>query len=110
GLFDLSEGDPLVRPGAAQGLAAAQAANGDPVEYGSIGAGTGATVAKWRGVDHRRPGGLGAASVRRDALVVAALVAVNATGEIDDGTAVADLLAGRFEWPEAAHEPFANTT
>jgi L-aminopeptidase/D-esterase-like protein len=110
GLFDLAEGDPLVRPGAAQGLAAAQAASDGPMEFGMVGAGTGATVAKWRGVEQRRPGGLGAAVVRRDELVVVALVAVNASGEIDHGSAVQDLLAGRFEWPEVPREPFANTT
>jgi L-aminopeptidase/D-esterase-like protein len=110
GLFDLAEGDPLVRPGAAQGLAAAQGATEGAVEFGVVGAGAGATVAKWRGVEQRRPGGLGAAVVRRDDLVVSALVAVNASGEIDDGTAVAELLAGRFVWPEVPRQPFANTT
>lgn len=81
-LYDLAVGDPNVRPTAANGRAAAERASDGPVETGLVGAGTGATVAKWRGPQHRRPGGLVAATRRgRDGLVVAALVAVNAFGE-----------------------------
>lgn len=81
-LYDLAEGDPGVRPGAEHGRVAAERAHAGPVETGLVGAGTGATVAKWRGPDHRRPGGLVAATRRgRDGLVVAALAAVNAFGE-----------------------------
>src|SRR5690606_31769015 len=109
GLFDLAEGDPLVRPGAAQGLEAARAAVEGPVELGAVGAGTGATVGKWRGPEHRRPGGLGGFVVRRDDVVVAALVAVNAWGDIDDGTATAQIAAGDFAWPAAPAAPFSDT-
>src|SRR3954452_15495049 len=44
-LFDLGLGSAARRPGAVEGYAACLAASGSPVEQGSIGAGTGATVA-----------------------------------------------------------------
>lgn len=81
-LFDLVPGDPEVRPGPAQGEAAYRAASGDPVESGLIGAGTGATAAKWRGLEHRRPGGLGSALRHVGGTMVGALVAVNAIGDV----------------------------
>lgn len=109
GLFDLAEGDPLVRPGAAQGLEAARAAAEGPVELGAVGAGTGATTGKWRGAEQRRAGGLGGFVARRDDVVVAALVAVNAWGDIDDGTAPAQIAAGDFAWPEVPAAPFSET-
>ena len=64
GLYDLAEGDGSVRPGAAEGYAACEAASALTAEVGlgSVGAGTGATVAKWQGRDkartrrHRRRG------------------------------------------------------
>jgi L-aminopeptidase/D-esterase-like protein len=81
-LYDLAVGDPTIRPSAAHGRIAAEHAHTGAVETGLVGAGTGATVAKWRGPEHRRPGGLVAATRRgSDGLVVAALVAVNAFGE-----------------------------
>lgn len=85
-LFDLGVGDGSVRPGAAQGRAAAEAASDGPVAVGLVGAGTGATVSKWAGREHARPGGLGAATRRAGDLVVSALIAVNAVGDIDDGS------------------------
>ncbi len=85
-LFDLGVGDPTVRPGRHEGAVACRAARGGAHELGAVGAGTGATVGKWRGREHARPGGLGAATMRDGEVIVAALVAVNATGDIDDGT------------------------
>ncbi len=81
-LFDLAVGDALVRPGPAEGYAACQAATGGPVALGRVGAGTGATVSKWRGREHARPGGIGSATARAGDLVVSALVAVNALGDV----------------------------
>lgn len=107
-LFDLDQGDGAVRPGPAEGLAAARVASDAPVALGAVGAGTGATVGKWRGLDRRRPGGLGGAVVRRDGVVVASLAAVNASGDIDDGTFVPALLEGRpHAWPVTG-DPFAD--
>jgi L-aminopeptidase/D-esterase-like protein len=111
GLFDLSEGDASVRPGAAQGRAAAEAARGGPIAVGRVGAGTGATLGKWLGPDSTRPGGLGGAVVRRGDLVVGALVAVNATGHVDDGAVPEAIAAGTFDaWPVERENPFTNTT
>ena len=104
-LYDLLEGDGSVRPGPAEGRAAAEAATPTvdaPVPTGPVGAGTGATVGTWRGRDHARPGGLGVAVVAHGSLTVAVVVAVNAAGDIGDpatSTAVAD---GVFRgWPES---------
>ncbi len=90
-LFDLGVGDPTVRPTAADGRSAADAAAEQAFPLGQVGAGTGATVGKWRGRDRARPGGLVTATMRHHDLVVAALLAVNAVGSIDDGTSVEDL-------------------
>ncbi|CAN5777206.1 P1 family peptidase [soil metagenome] len=83
-LYDLMVGDPSVRPGPAAGYAACTAAIGGSVELGPVGAGTGATVGTWRGADGVRAGGLGSATARSGDLVVSALVAVNAFGDVDD--------------------------
>ncbi|HVL82397.1 MAG TPA: P1 family peptidase, partial [Actinomycetota bacterium] len=49
-----------------------------------VGAGTGATVGKWAGVSHARPAGIGTASLSDGELVVGALVACNAVGDVYD--------------------------
>jgi L-aminopeptidase/D-esterase-like protein len=100
-LYDLAVGDPSVRPGPAEGYTACEAAADGPVEHGQVGAGAGATVAKWRGREHARDGGLGGATLRHGEVVVAALVAVNAVGDLRDGDE--PRLA-------TAPEPFENTT
>jgi L-aminopeptidase/D-esterase-like protein len=110
-LFDLGEGSPSARPGAAEGRAAAEAATGGAFEVGRVGAGAGATIGKWQGGDRARPGGFGAAVVRHDDLVVAALVAVNASGDVDEGSVPAAIVDGTFDgWPPVAGAPFENTT
>jgi L-aminopeptidase/D-esterase-like protein len=82
-LYDLGVGDPTVRPGTHEGYAACVAARAgdEAVASGRVGAGAGATIAKWRGRDGARPGGLGSALAIRGDLRVAALLAVNAVGE-----------------------------
>jgi len=106
-LYDLTTGDGTVRPTAAHGGLAAEAATGGPVETGAVGAGTGATVAKWRGPEHRRPGGLVTASLRGPGgLVVAALVAVNAFGE--PGASPRDVVEGTIHGSDIT--PGENTT
>ncbi|HEV7886533.1 MAG TPA: P1 family peptidase [Acidimicrobiales bacterium] len=85
-LYDLLVGSSAVRPGAAEGRAACEAAAAGWFEVGAVGAGTGATVRKWTGdVADVRPGGVGSASVRSGDLVVGALFAVNAVGDVPDG-------------------------
>lgn len=79
-LFDL----PVARaPGPDEGYAAAvAAARGEPASSGRIGAGRGALVGKWRGREHAVPGGLGTAALTEGPVVVGALVAVNAAGDV----------------------------
>lgn len=84
-LFDLGVGDARIRPGADCGYAAAAAASDDRVAEGNVGAGAGATVGKLLGPGRSMKAGLGSAALRLpDGLVVAALVAVNAVGDVVD--------------------------
>ncbi len=91
-LFDLGVGDATVRPDAAAGRAAAEAAATEGHAVGRVGAGTGCTTGNWLGPDGVRPGGLVAASARLGAVTVACLIAVNPVGSVghaatlDDGT------------------------
>lgn len=89
-LFDLAVGDAQVRPGPTEGRAAADAAAEGPFETGQVGAGTGATVAKWLGREATRPGGIVTSTVRSGPIIVSSLVAVNAVGAVDDGTTLTD--------------------
>ncbi|MGH9126716.1 MAG: P1 family peptidase, partial [Acidimicrobiales bacterium] len=82
-LYDLLVGDPSARPTAASGYAACVAAVGAAAApMGRVGAGRGATVAKWQGLAYARPAGIASVSRRHGDLVVAALVAVNAFGDL----------------------------
>jgi L-aminopeptidase/D-esterase-like protein len=85
-LFDLAVGDqPHVRPTADSGYRAAQAATDGPVAEGNVGAGAGATVGKIAGLARGMKSGLGTTSISLpDGLIVAALVAVNAVGDVLD--------------------------
>jgi L-aminopeptidase/D-esterase-like protein len=111
-LFDLGVGDARARPGPASGRAACEAASDGDVAEGNVGAGTGATVAKLFGAEHAVKGGIGTASAEDGDLLVGALAAVNALGEIvdDDGELIA---ASRIpERPETipGSRPAGNTT
>jgi L-aminopeptidase/D-esterase-like protein len=83
-LYDLGIGDARERPDEAMGYAACVAASSRPPAEGSVGAGTGATVGKLRGRAHSTKGGIGFALARCGKLVVAALAAVNAFGDVVD--------------------------
>jgi L-aminopeptidase/D-esterase-like protein len=84
-LFDLGVGDARVRPTSDCGYAAARAATDGPVPQGNVGAGAGATVGKLLGMDRAMKGGIGSAAITLPGgLTVAALVAVNAFGDIVD--------------------------
>jgi L-aminopeptidase/D-esterase-like protein len=84
-LFDLGVGDPKVRPGADCGYAAASSASSGPIAEGSVGAGAGATVGKLHGMERAMKGGVGTAALTLpNGLTVAALVAVNAFGDVID--------------------------
>lgn len=93
-LFDLGVGRADVRPDAAAGYAACDAASADPVAMGSVGAGTGATLGKLNGLGFAMKGGIGSASRHLGSgIVVTALVAVNAVGDVID-PANGQILAG----------------
>lgn len=81
-IFDLRVGDPSVRPDAAAGHAACDAATAEESREGAIGAGTGASVGKRDG--SQRQGGLGTASARAGVWTVGALFVVNAVGDVVD--------------------------
>jgi L-aminopeptidase/D-esterase-like protein len=93
-LFDLFLGDSRVRPGTEAGYDACRCANGTPVAEGNVGAGAGATIGKFGGLDRAMKGGLGSFSLlRSDGLRVGALAAVNPVGNVID-PATGEILAG----------------
>ncbi len=84
-LFDLGIGSAKVRPDAAAGYAACEAATEGPVALGNVGAGTGATTGKALGFNQATKAGLGSSSKQiAGGIVVAAMVAVNAFGDVYD--------------------------
>lgn len=84
-LFDLAVGEQGIRPDAAMGYAACEAAHEGPVVQGSVGAGTGCRIGAMLGNTQATKGGIGSACIEIDhELRVAALVAVNAVGNVID--------------------------
>lgn len=86
-IFDLWHGDPAVRPDATAGWAACEAASSATPAVGAVGAvgaGTGATVGKLWGPALSMRGGLGMASLTVAGITVAALMVVNALGDVID--------------------------
>jgi L-aminopeptidase/D-esterase-like protein len=95
-LFDLAIGDPTIRPDDAMGYeACANAWNSSTTPQGNVGAGTGASVGKYCGMDRAMKCGLGVYGLEIGELKVASIVAVNALGNVvdpDTGKALAGLL------------------
>jgi L-aminopeptidase/D-esterase-like protein len=85
-LYDLQLGDSKIRPTAESGYKACQAATAERVVEGNVGAGAGATIGKMFGPKQAMKSGLGTASVRvsNTGIVVGAIVAVNAVGDVVD--------------------------
>ncbi|HVO05417.1 MAG TPA: P1 family peptidase [Burkholderiaceae bacterium] len=92
-LFDLWLGDARIRPDADAGYAACEAASHEAPAQGSLGAGAGATVGKVFGIAHAMKGGIGTAGLEVQGVHIAALVAVNAAGDVVDPT-TARVVAG----------------
>lgn len=93
-LFDLRVGDSSIRPDAACGYQAAEAATADRPASGSVGAGAGATVGKLAGLGRAMGGGVGTAAIELpDGVIVGAIVAVNALGDVVD-PATGEIVAG----------------
>jgi len=104
-VFDLMVGDGSVRPGPQEGAAAYAARTHRPVAMGSVGAGTGAAVAMWRGEGAARKGGIGSAARRVGDATVGALVVLNAGGDIFtlEGEPLTDGLPVPFESMQQRH-------
>lgn len=83
-IFDLGLGDYKVRPDFEMGYKAAKNASFFENRQGNVGCGTGASVGKILGQDNSMKAGLGSASVKLGNLVVAAMVCVNAVGDVFD--------------------------
>ena len=97
-IYDLSVGDPAIRPDAEMGRAAATAALDAPnYRDGNYGVGCGASVGKINGMGTAMKAGVGSYAVRIGELMVGAIVVVNALGDVFDwrtGRQVAGLLTG----------------
>lgn len=92
-LFDLGIGAVNVRPDAAMAYTACENASYAPPAEGNIGAGTGCTVGKYRGMGRAMKAGFGTYAIQTGPIKVGALVAVNALGDIyEDGKMLAGLL------------------
>ena len=96
-IYDLSVGDPKVRPDAAMGYEAARRAFEEPnYRDGNYGVGCGATVGKIAGMETSMKTGIGSYAVQIGELQVGAVVVVNALGDVFDwktGEQIAGLLS-----------------
>ena len=112
-LYDLGVGRADVRPDAAMGYHAAVSASFLAPAEGNVGAGTGASVGKMRGMKYAMKSGIGTWSIKVHGIVIGALVAVNAVGDVVDpssGEVVAGLRSGStMKWMKE-HRPRAPVT
>jgi L-aminopeptidase/D-esterase-like protein len=84
-LFDLGLGNGKIRPDAEMGYTAVAAASKSPPDEGNYGAGTGASVGKIFGKAGAMKAGVGTASIQiGGGIIVGAIVAVNAFGDVVD--------------------------
>lgn len=95
-LFDLAVGDYRIRPDFNMGYMACENANNEECPSGNLGAGTGATVGKFLGVERAMKGGLGSYAVQIGGLKVGAIVAVNCLGDVIDPE-TGEILAGLLD-------------
>ena len=93
-LFDLGAGDAKVRPDKKMGYEACVNASSEKLQQGNYGAGCGATVGKIKGMEYAMKGGIGSSSIKLpNGLVVSAMVAVNAFGDVyESGQVIAGVL------------------
>lgn len=83
-IYDLGLGDAKVRPDKKMGYEACVNAEKNEPKQGDFGAGCGATVGKIKGMEHASNSGLGMYAVELGQLKVAAIVVVNALGDVFD--------------------------
>ena len=99
-IFDLSLGNPKVRPNPDMAYDACLSAGAGPVAQGCVGAGTGASVGKYHGIARAMKGGLAGASEKGAGdVVVGALAVVNAFGDVIDPES-GKVLAGLRDAPD----------
>lgn len=111
-LFDLGVGRMDVRPDGAMAYQACENAGYNPPAEGNVGAGTGCSVGKYRGMGRAMKSGFGTYALQAGHLKVGALVAVNALGDIYDGAVqIAGLLnADRTGLSNTLDELFQDVT
>jgi L-aminopeptidase/D-esterase-like protein len=101
-LYDLATGRADIRPDSAMGYRAAASASSVNHAQGNVGAGTGASIGKMRGMKYAMKSGIGTASIDIKGVIIGALVAVNAVGDVIDpktGRKLAGLRSGSsLEW------------
>ena len=84
-IYDLSVGDPSVRPDPDMGYEAAKKALEAPnYQDGNFGAGCGASVGKIAGMDYAMKTGIGSYAVQIGDLKIGAIVVLNALGDVYD--------------------------
>jgi L-aminopeptidase/D-esterase-like protein len=107
-LYDLSVGHADVRPDSAMGYRAAASASLTAPAEGNVGAGTGASIGKMRGMKYAMKSGIGTWSLKVHGIVIGALVAVNAIGDVVDpktGEVLAGMRSGNtLKWMKE-HRP-----
>ena len=93
-LFDLAVGNHKIRPNKEMGYKACLNASETELKQGNYGAGCGSTVGKVKGAEFSMIGGIGSYSIKLDnGIVVSALIAVNAFGDVyEDGNVIAGVL------------------
>lgn len=84
-LFDLAVGRSDIRPDREMGEQACENAYKGIFARGNVGAGTGATVGKYYGMDRAMKSGLGSFACTNGAVSVGAVTAVNAFADVYDG-------------------------
>jgi L-aminopeptidase/D-esterase-like protein len=109
-LFDLAIGRADVRPDAAMGYRACLNASRRPPAEGNVGAGMGATVGKALGIGQAMKSGVGCASLEIiPGVVVGAIAAVNAFGDVIDPNNGQIVAGARRPQDGAAGEYFAGS-
>lgn len=95
-IFDLTVGDMMCRPDKEMGYQACVNSEKGNYRDGNYGAGCGATVGKWLGMDYCVKSGIGSAAVSLGEIKLGAIVVVNSIGDIfdpDTGETIAGLLS-----------------
>ena len=109
-IFDLNVGSAKIFPTQENAYQASASASENFV-VGNVGAGTGATIGKWNGLECAMKGGVGSASLSNGELVVTAIVVVNAVGDVIDewGNILAGAQRdGKFLGNENRHQAMMN--